>query len=654
MSHINLEIRDSIAHIIFDREASSANIFDAETLDQFSAIVDDLALKPALTGLIIESAKPHIFIAGADLKTLSTASKEELEVMISKGQSVFDRLEALPFTTVAAIHGACVGGGCELALACDYRVVSDAKETRIGLPETQLGILPAWGGSTRLPELLGITKALPLILGGKLLKGIVAFKKGLVDGICPQENVVSYAQTFLKKPKREPVSHILEHNPISVAVIRHKVSKDLYAKTRGHYPALLRALDVVCKGVRCSHQESLENEKNAIIELATGTVAKNLIGLFFLTERAKKLRIGDAEAKPIENVTVIGSGVMGAGIAYWLSMKGLNITLKEINDDALAKGMLTIQKLYAGSVKRRILTKAEATAGLDRIFPTTKFPKMDHCDMVIEAAVENLEIKKKIFADLSERVPADTILATNTSALPISEIGAVISHPERLVGIHFFNPVHRMKLVEVVKTPQTSEVALATAVRFTQAISKLPVVVADSPGFVVNRILMPYLVAAGELMSNGAEITQIDEAMLDFGMPMGPLRLLDEVGLDVSCHVAETLAAAFPERMAVPSILTDLVAQGHLGRKSGSGFYLYDKKTKGELVPNPAAVALQVPAEVEVNIQQHLADMMQQEAILCLKEGVASCAEDINLAMIMGTGYPPFRGGPLPANKALD
>ncbi len=653
MSHLKLNIINTTAHLIFDRENSAANIFDGDTLDQLDKMLDEIQSNNDLTGLIISSAKPSIFIAGADLKSLSSSAPDALEKLISKGQSVFDKLESLSITTVAAIHGACVGGGFELALACDYRVASDAKATRIGLPETQLGIIPAWGGSTRLPALLGLTNALPLILSGKLLKGIVAFKKGLVDGLCPAENVVSYAETFLKKGSREDELHLMTHNPVSVGLIKAKVGSDLEKKTRGHYPALPKALEVACKAVRSSHEESLKNERDAILELAHGpnsSVAKHLINIFFLTERSKKLRPNNIECIPkrINNVTVLGAGVMGAGIAYWLSTKGIQVTLKDINDDAIAKGMQTIQKLYAGSVKKRIFTKAEATAGLDHIYPTKDFPDMANCDMVIEAAVENLELKKKIFAELSDIVPEDTILATNTSALPITEISKSIKNPERLVGIHFFNPVPRMKLVEVVKTDLTSEQTLATAVKFTQAIGKLPVVVADSPGFLVNRILMPYLVGAGELMSKGVDMEQIDNAMLDFGMPMGPLRLLDEVGLDVSCHVASTLSEAFPERMHIPDILSTLVEKGCLGRKSGEGFYVYKDKDHS---PNPQAIALQdTPTEEtrKTNIQEHLADLMKQEAQRCLDENVASCAEDVNFAMIMGTGYAPFKGGPLP------
>lgn len=642
--HLNLHTQGHIAHLIFDRQDSAANIFDRSVLLELDSMLDSIPKNATLSALIISSAKPSIFIAGADLKTLASASPEEMSSLISLGQNVFNKLENLHITTVAAIHGACVGGGYELALACDYRVASDAGCTRIGLPETQLGILPAWGGSTRLPSLIGLTKALPLILGGKIVKAASAQHKGLVDGVCPQEHLLEYAERFITRPKRKHTVHALEHNPLSVAVIRKTAGDDLEKKAHGHYPALTRALDVACDGVRSSLQDSLNNERKAILELILGPEAKQLITLFFLSEKSKKLRITDVKPRPLNKTAVIGSGVMGAGIAYWLSTRSRHVILKDINDDALAKGMNTIETLYQGSMKRRILSKTEASHGLDSIHASSAHISLADRDIIIEAATENLELKKKVFATLSEQSSSTTILATNTSALPIHELIAHVSHPERLVGIHFFNPVPRMKLVEVVRTTTTSDETLAAAVKFVQSIGKLPVVVNDSPGFVVNRILLPYLVRAGELFADGHAPEIIDQAMLDFGMPMGPLRLLDEIGLDVSLHVAKTLSEAFPERMKIPAILVNLVEQGLTGKKSGAGFYLYEK---GDAKPNPAIQPGASPESSILEIQQELVQLMSAEAARCLDEGVADSADTIDFAMVMGTGYAPFRGGPL-------
>lgn len=642
--NIKLETDNHTAHLIFDRHESSANIFDREVLQELEQILDGIPKNSSLKALIVSSTKPNIFIAGADLKTLSSASPDELESLITLGQNVFNKLENLHITTIAAIHGACVGGGFELTLACDYRVASDASCTKIGLPETQLGILPAWGGSTRLPSLIGLTKALPLILSGKLLSARSAMRKGLIDGSCPKEHLLEYAERFISRPKRQHPIHLLEHNPLAVAIIRKKASESLFKKTHGHYPALTAALDVVCDSVRVSLHQSLNNERGAIRKLSAGPESAQLINLFFSSERAKKLTIGDCKTKKLSDTAVIGSGVMGSGIAYWLSTRKCNVLLKDINDDALANSMLTIEKLYQASQQGHIISPTAASAGLDRIQATSANVSLADREIIIEAATEDLELKKKIFAHLSEQASESTILATNTSALPIHELASQISTPERLVGIHFFNPVPRMKLVEIVRTKSTSDATLATAVRFIQSIGKLPVVVEDSPGFVVNRILLPYLVRAGELFSDGHAPDVIDKAMVDFGMPMGPLRLLDEIGLDVALHVAQTLSTAFPDRMHIPKILTELTGKGMFGKKSNEGFYLYKKGTQ---TPNPAILPAVSPESSPLKIQDELVKLMSEEAERCLDEAVANSASDIDFAMVMGTGYAPFRGGPL-------
>jgi 3-hydroxyacyl-CoA dehydrogenase/enoyl-CoA hydratase/3-hydroxybutyryl-CoA epimerase len=646
MNHLTLQIEGDTATLTFDREGSTANIFDREVLTALSAKIDELAAHRNLRGLLIISAKPSIFIAGADLKALSTAKGAELEELISLGQTTFSKVAALPFPTVAAIHGACVGGGFELALACDWRIASDSICTRIGLPETSLGILPAWGGTTRLPRLIGLDKALPLILGGTLLQARAAKAKGLVDAVVAPETLHAFALTWFARGKRPVVSHQMTNNPLSAPVLAKVAKIDLLKKTRGLYPGPEAALEVASHASHGLLEHGLKLEREAIQKLSEAPQTKQLMRLFFLQDRAKKSRPVEAEPRAIGRCAVIGSGVMGAGIAYWLSARGKHqVTLCDIDDAALARGMKAIEKTFAGAQEHHIFTATEVARGLDRIQPTSSPVPLLNCDLVIEAAVERMDIKKKVFADLSKRTRPDTILATNTSALPIRELAEVITHPERLVGLHFFNPVHRMQLVEVVRTDATSDETIATAVAFAHSIGKIPIVVKDRPGFLVNRILMPYLVEAARMFEGGFEAEAIDKAMLDFGMPMGPLRLLDEVGLDVAQDVATTLANAFPKRMQVPAILEKLVAAGHLGKKSGSGFYVHDH---GKTTPNHAALALRTghyPATPF--IQEVLAEKMSREARLCLEEGVAASADDIDLAMILGTGYAPFRGGPL-------
>ena len=645
MNHLHFQIQGRHGILTFDREGSSANIFDRAAMVELSEKLDALASHTELEGLLIRSAKPTIFIAGADLNALSSAQGDDLRDLIELGQATFQKLAKLRYPTVAAIHGACVGGGLELALACDWRVASDASSTKIGLPETNLGILPAWGGSTRLPRLIGLTKALPLILAGKVMPAKAAKAKGIVDAVVPQENLDAYALTFLSRGKRHLPTRMFLHNRVIAPLVARKARRDLFEKTRGLYPGPAAALDVVAQACHGPVEEGFKRERDAIIDLAKRPETKQLMRLFFLQERAKKHKVAKAEPHKIGRCAVIGAGVMGAGIAYWLSTRGHEVVLRDINDDAIAKGMKTIAKNYDEGRSRRVFTPTEAQRGLDRILPSAIPVSLDRCDLVIEAAVEQLEIKKKVFADLSARVRPDTILATNTSALPVHALADVISNPERLVGLHFFNPVHRMQLVEVVRTSQTSDETLATAVGFVRKIGKLPVVVQDTPGFLVNRILMPYLVEAAKLFERGGDPQAIDKAMLDFGMPMGPLRLLDEVGLDVAAHVARTLAEAFPDRMGVPALLDKLLAAGQLGRKSGSGFYIYDGRRNS---PNPAALALCTGNEpAPDDVADRLARCMSDEARLCLNEHVAETADDIDLAMVLGTGYAPFRGGPL-------
>ncbi|MCP5539577.1 MAG: enoyl-CoA hydratase/isomerase family protein [Akkermansiaceae bacterium] len=642
---------DGIAELVFDRAGSAANIFDMPALDELDRHLETIENDASLRGLIVRSAKPAIFIAGADIKSLARETGDALEAFIGKGQRVFQRLADLKIPTAAAIHGACLGGGFEIALACDWRVASLSDATRIGLPETMLGILPAWGGSTRLPRLIGLPKALDLILAGKQVPPKLAKKLGLVDGLAPVERIVDLATGLLGKGKAVRKTPWLTNNPVSAAVIRAAAGRKIRAQTRGHYPAQLAALNVVSRAGSGPLAESLGREREEVLKLARTDAAKNLIRIFLLQENAKKTRPHPtAEARKVGRTAVIGAGVMGAGIAQWLAARGLPVVLRDLDDARLGAGMATIGKLFREGVKRRVFTPVEAMRASDLISPSAAPVPMDRVDLVIEAAVENLEIKKKIFADLSSRVSPETVLATNTSALPIGEIGHGdgVTHPERLVGVHFFNPVHRMKLVEIVVTEATSPGTIETALAFVRAIGKLPVVVKDSPGFVVNRILMPYLIEAGRLFERGVDPVAIDEAMLDFGMPMGPLRLLDEVGLDVASHVAATMGAAFGDRFAMPAVLAKLVEKGHLGRKSGRGFFEHrGKKT----APNAEALALRGEAAGDAPdrpaIAERLALLMANESFRVLEEGVAASADDIDFAMILGTGFAPFRGGPV-------
>ena len=654
---------DQICVLTFDRPDSAANIFDKATLIELNNHINYVMCNSSLKGLVLTSAKKSIFVAGADLTQLSKAkTSEELRDMIELGQSVFNRLATINIPSVAAIHGACVGGGYEVCLACDYRIASPDKVTKIGLPETLLGIVPAWGGSTRLPRLIGLPKALDVILGGKTLAAKPALKCGMIDDIAPREYLVEKAcQLILKRGAKLRVrpaklAHTLTRMGPVLNFIAKKAWKQVMLKTRGHYPAVPKALEVVTQGLTKSIDESLALERDAIIELGSSEACRNLIRVFFLQERAKKLSgvaldsSPEKRVSPVKRVTVVGAGVMGGGIAQWASSRDISVILRDINHDAIAKGLAGIGKLYDAGVKRHALTKIEARAGMDRISPSAVDVPLHSTDVIIEAAVEKMDLKKKLFARLDELAGPDTILASNTSALSISEIATATKHPERVIGIHFFNPVHRMQLVEVVVGKQTSPEIVRRSVKFVQQIGKLPVVVRDAPGFLVNRILMPYLIEAGHLFENGARVEDLDECMLEFGMPMGPLRLIDEVGVDVSHHVAADLASKFSDRMHCPEVLSKMMTDGLLGKKAGKGFYLHAKKGT-EPVVNPridnyhSGTSCAKLSRDELRTRMVL--LMINESARCLEGGIVDEAADVDFGMIMGTGFAPFLGGPL-------
>ncbi|HJS81060.1 MAG TPA: 3-hydroxyacyl-CoA dehydrogenase NAD-binding domain-containing protein, partial [Vitreimonas sp.] len=452
---------DGVCVLTFDRPGSAANIFDLRTLDELAGELDFIERQTELKGLILTSAKHSIFIAGADLKGLSGGvTPGEVRVLIERGQSVMNRIAALRMPTVAAIHGAAAGGGCEICLACDYRVASPDRATKIGLPETQIGLLPGWGGATRLPRLIGLPKALDIILAGKMLAAKQALRFGLVDELAPAECLTEAALKKIQRGKPTRSTHWLTNNPLAAALIAKRARKEVLRRTRGNYPAVLKALEVVTRGVSQSVEASLALERGAILELAKTEACHNLIRVFFLQECAKKrtlpVEVTATGPKPVTRTAVIGAGVMGAGIAQWLSAHRFPVILRDINAEQVARGMAGIGKIYRDGVKRHAFTAIEARAGLDRIHPTPTEVPLQRTDIVIEAAVENLELKKKLFQRLDELVSADTILATNTSALSISEIAAATRHPERVVGLHFFNPLHRMQLVEVIAANQTS------------------------------------------------------------------------------------------------------------------------------------------------------------------------------------------------------
>jgi 3-hydroxyacyl-CoA dehydrogenase/enoyl-CoA hydratase/3-hydroxybutyryl-CoA epimerase len=634
---------DRVCLLTFDRPESGANIFDAAMLNELNEHVDLIKRDQSLRGLIIQSAKKSIFVAGADLKTLlQQAQSGELRAFIAEGQRVFNRIAALKIPTVAAIHGACAGGGYEIALACDWRVASGDPATRIGLPETTLGLVPAWGGCTRLPRLIGAERATEVILNGKLHSAQEALKLGLVDEIAPSDQLIDLARTKLRKGKRK-----ISPTP--------KIDQTIPAP-RDHNPAAARALEVIQKGLFASTEQSLAFELDAIVDLGKTESTQNLIRNFFLAEKYRK-GMSKAPTEKVAHAAVIGAGVMGSGIAQWLSSHGVTVILRDVSRDQVDRGLANIERTYADAVRRGLMTEEKARQGRARIVASTAPMELRDVQFVIEAVSEKMEVKREIFCELSMQAGPKTIMATNTSALSVSQLAACTVSPDHVIGLHFFNPVSRMKLVEVVIGKETSEDAKERTLAFVRQVGKLPIVVRDSPGFLVNRVLFPYLLDAAELFEAGLDAQKIDNALLEWGMPMGPLRLIDEIGVDVTVDIAATLEKAFGRRDHAAAVLVWLRDGGMLGRKSGSGVYAYEGKTQ---TPNESLAEwrrglhgdpdshrdprLRLNGE---KLAQRLVFLMVNEAARCVEEQIVDSPEDADYGMILGTGFAPSRGGPL-------
>jgi len=641
---------EGICWLTFDTPDSVANVWDFDTLDELDCHIEDLHHDSSVRALVIRSAKERIFIAGVDLHAVQTLSHGRMKELLALGQDVFTHLESLRVPKVAAIHGACLGGGFEMALACDWRIASDSELSRIGLPETQLGLIPGWGGCTRLPRLIGMPRALDLIVRGKTMKGREAKRAGLIHEVVPREHLDALARRFAtrKTGARHHAFHFTHLWPLP-QLLRIKAKATLFAKfpwMKSEPAAPVVAVDVVTRGVCRSRDKSLALEQEAIAALAGSPVSRSIIHAFLRKETASRktpATLAGVTARPVVNAAVIGAGVMGSGIAYALAAKGARVVLTDSSPEQVALGLGRIEGFLSEGIKRRALSRKEAREVRDRISPTHEGVPLQRMDLVIEAIIEEMEVKKRLFADLAARTDSRTILATNTSALSVAEMAAAVPHPERVLGLHFFNPAHLMPLVEVVTHGGTSPEAAATAVRFVQGIGKTPVLVKDSPGFVVNRILMPYLMEAVSLAETMHDPWLIDDAMTGFGMPMGPLRLLDEVGFDVALHVAATMNRAFPDRLPSSPLLATLVSAGMLGRKNKRGFYLHNAPVPA---PNPAILKHLKPAFREpdcATLVARLTGLMRAEAQRCLDEHVAASAPDIELAMLLGTGFPPFR-----------
>ena len=665
---------DAIGWITFDDPTRSLNVLSEPVMKRFAETIDEArtAARDARVRAVVIRGKDKSFIAGADIEVIGRVENPDLaEAQIRLGQAIFSNVTALPVPTVAAVHGLCVGGGVEMSLSCDYRVLSDSDRTTMSLPEVQLGILPAWGGTTRLPRLIGLQAALDMLLTGKRVRASKAKRIGLASEVVPapifQEAVRDFTLGLIgekgapRTRKRSFVQRALDDTPPGRRVVLHTARKKVLQQTGGHYPAPLAILDILGQTLSKSVEEGLAAEAREAASLLVGAVCKNLVHVFHMREASRKgtgLPTGSsAEPRSISKVGVLGAGVMGGGIAHLAASRGIESWMKDIEHEAVTGGLQHARGLFDKAVKRRRMNVREATQAMESISGGVEYHGLSGSDVVVEAIVEKMEVKKAVLAELEGHVSADCIIATNTSSLSVEEMASALSRPERFCGMHFFNPVHRMPLVEVIRAPGTSDEAVATIYRLALDLGKVPVVVGDGPGFLVNRILGPYLNEAGFLLSDGASIEMIDRVAKRFGMPMGPLRLVDEVGIDVSSHAGASLHGALGDRLTPAPALLELGRTGRLGKKGGLGFYRYeDGKDKGiddsiyaELpsVPTPGAseAGTIAGADGERVVRRRLVLAMINEAARILGDGIAASAADVDLAMIMGTGFPPFRGG---------
>lgn len=628
---------DDVIWLHFDKAESSTNVFSADVFAEFFEILDQLSgINPK--GLIILSDKESGFIAGANIEEFTQLESEEQALeLIRVGQSAFDKLEALPFPTLSLINGFCLGGGLEMSLACDYRIALDEPKTRLGLPEVLLGIHPGWGGTMRLPRLIGAPAAMDLMLSGRTVNARAAKKLGIVDRIAPQRHLKRAAKVLiLKRPaisasgKIRAIANTRVVRPLLAKYLRKQVAKRAPEK---HYPAPYALIDLWEK-YGGDEKTMLMEEAISVAQLVSGATAQNLVRVFLLQERLKSLGKG-VDFQP-KHVHVIGAGIMGGDIAAWCALKGLTVTLQDREPKFIAPAIKRAHALF----KKRLKAPHLVQAAKDRLIPDQQGSGVKSADVMIEAIIENKEAKQELFSQIESLLKPDTILATNTSSIPLDELSETLQQPDRLVGIHFFNPVAKMQLVEIVEGENTSQENKNKAAKFCRCIDRLPLPVKSSPGFLVNRILMPYLMEAVKLLEEGVPAQVIDRAATDFGMPMGPILLADTVGLDICLSVAEILGEALG--LNVPEALRKKVKAGKLGVKSGQGFYQYKKgkqmKTK---------VNVDNSDSHSEDIADRLILQMLNESIACLREGVIGNMDLVDVGMIFGTGFAPFRGGPM-------
>ncbi|HEV3342275.1 MAG TPA: 3-hydroxyacyl-CoA dehydrogenase NAD-binding domain-containing protein [Pirellulales bacterium] len=653
-----------IAALTLDAPDKGANVLSQSVLDELERHLDQLQSRVDLAGLVIRSAKPGIFVAGADLREFAAArnpTHEQTVGVASRGRKLFARLAKCPFVTVAAIDGICVGGGAELAIWCDRRIMTASPKAQFGFPEVKLGIFPGWGGTVRAPRIVGLGNAVELITGGESIDGQTALKMGLISDLVPSERLDAAALSLVRaeaKTKeyladRERWSKPLDMDETELGFLGATASAYIQGQTKGHYPAPLAALEVLLGSAGLDADAAGEAEAEAFAGLFGTPINRALINVFFLSDRNKKDTGVEGGVKPreIRSAGVFGAGIMGAGISAAVVKRELPVTLSDAMPQALAAG---VQKILE-EVSYNKQTKTGDAGRMLKFAPlvnaTTVDAEYKNCDLVIEAVVENPKVKGELYQRIEPLLGEHTILASNTSAISIGRLAEKLKRPDRFCGIHFFNPVRKMPLVEVIRGPQTSDETVATAVAFAKGLGKSPIVVHDGPGFLVNRLLLPYMNEALELLLDGVEIKAIESASKNFGMPMGPITLYDVVGLDTAYYAGQVMHEAFPDRVGESSLLAAMVKAGRLGQKTGVGFFVYKDKKEGRGTPDPTLAEVIKPllrGQTRLGEQQIVERLflpMVLEATRILAEGKVRDPRDVDLGLIYGIGFPPFKGG---------
>jgi 3-hydroxyacyl-CoA dehydrogenase/enoyl-CoA hydratase/3-hydroxybutyryl-CoA epimerase len=666
-----VEVDGAVATVLFDVPGEPVNTLSPEAAVEFQSILEDLGRDAAVRAVVLASAKPDAFVAGAKIEMLQRVrTAAEAEALSRDAQQGFDRVERFRKPIVAAIHGACLGGGLEWALACHWRLASDDRKTQLGLPEVQLGLIPGAGGTQRLPRLVGLAAALDLILTGKSVRAKKAQKLGLVDEVVPAPILLDVARRrareladgTLRRERPHAVKRVakgglagvqrlaLEENRLGREVVFREARRKLLQKTRGHYPAPEKALDAVRHGYEKGLEMGLLREARLFGELAVSDVAARLMEIFFAQTALKKdTGVDDpsVRARKVERVGVLGGGLMGSGIAYVTANAAVPVRIREKDDAAVAKALASVRAPFDKRVSTRSMDRTERDEAMRLVTATTGWAGLEKVDVVVEAVFEDLQLKQEMVRAF-EAVNASGIFATNTSSIPIGRIAEASRRPEAVLGMHYFSPVPKMPLLEVIVTAKTSKEATATAVALGKKQGKTVIVVNDGPGFYTSRILTPYMNEAAEILLEGAGIEDLDGALTDFGFPVGPITLLDEVGVDVGAKVGKVLHQAFGDRMKPPAALEKVIGDGRLGRKSQKGFYTYGDKKKvvDETVYDLLPGGRKRRSFERAEIVDRVALSMVNEAIRCLGEGILRSARDGDVGAVFGLGFPPFRGGP--------